>query len=152
MPPRTTASPHQAANRLAPLRGKVQTLRAQVAGLTEDGDWRDWLEQLVSKRSLREMTEGELQQVVRALHEAGAPRTVPAGRLPYTDTPQVRKLRALWTAAHEAGVVREPSAKALAAFVKRITRQDIGALDLGAASNVIEAIKAMGRRAGVDLT
>lgn len=55
---------------------------------------------------------------------------------------QSKKIRALWLDLHQAGVVRNASEEALAAFVKRMTGIDaLQWLDSGQASQVIEELK-----------
>jgi len=138
---------------LAPLRRKVQTLRRQVPAMADDEVWRAMLALTTGGiTSTRVMTERQLRAVVEALHKAGAPRTAPArakapARPRYTDTAQLRMIRGLWIDAHKAGAVRDPSEPALTAFVRRVTRQDIGVLSPRDANGVIEAIKAMVARA-----
>ncbi|WP_298437993.1 gp16 family protein [Geobacter sp.] len=58
------------------------------------------------------------------------------------DDPQSKKIRALWLELHAAGRVRDPSEKALASYVKRMT--GVAALQWlrgDQASTVIEALK-----------
>lgn len=58
------------------------------------------------------------------------------------DDPQSRKIRALWLELHQAGAVRDPSEKALGAYVKRMT--GVAALQwltAAQACTVIEALK-----------
>lgn len=141
------------ANPLAPLRQKVQVLRRQVPRMADDETWRAFLGLTTGVTSTRAMSEAQLRAAVEALHKAGAPRTAPArakalARPRYADTAQIGKIRALWITAHQAGAVRDPSEPALVAFMRRVTRQDIGVLSPRDANGVIEAIKAMIARTG----
>jgi len=57
-------------------------------------------------------------------------------------SPQDKKIRALWLSLHKHGVVRDPSEAALAAYVKRITHVDaLQWLDIQQASQIIETLK-----------
>lgn len=144
------------ADPLAPLRQKVQVLRRQVRAMADDETWRAFLGLTTGgATSTRAMSERQLLGVVEALHKAGAPRTAPArakapARPRYVNTAQVGKVRALWITAHQAGAVRDPSEPALAAFVRRVTGQDIGMLSPRNANRAIEAIKAMIARAAAE--
>lgn len=121
----------------------IQTCRRKVAGLDDDGAWRDFLAANAGGDSLRAMSGPQLGRVLDALHHAGAPRKAAAPMSRYADDNQTRMIRGLWLALADSGVVRDPSEAALNAFVKRQTRQDIGRLTPAAAAKVIEALKAM---------
>lgn len=127
----------------------IQATRRQVAGLADDETWRAWL----AKRpggvtSLREMEGRQLGAVLDDLHKAGALRRTADqhGRRRYVDDQQMKMIRGLWIELHKAGKVRNPSEEALGAFVRRQTRQDMGALSPAAAAAVIEALKRMKAR------
>lgn len=140
---RTTKAP-VAPDALKPLRTKVQTLRRQVPALAEDDAWRDFLTvNAAGIASTRAMTKAQLGAVVTALHKAGAPRKPPAwaGRPRHADTAPMAMIRGLWIELSDLGAVKDRSEAALAAFVTRQTRQDIGRLSPTAASSVIEALK-----------
>ncbi len=133
-----------ASDALKPLIAKVQTLRRQLPALAEDDAWRDFLAvNAAGIESTRAMTEAQLRAVVTALHKAGAPRkpSATAGRRRYTDTAQMAMIRGLWLELANLGAVEQRSETALAAFVRRQTRQDIGQLSPQAAAGVIEALK-----------
>ncbi|NYZ12869.1 regulatory protein GemA [Azospirillum sp. RWY-5-1] len=143
------------ADPLAKLRAKVQTLRRQVPTLADDAVWRPFLALHAGGiDSTRAMSEPQLKAVVRALHDAGAPkRPGRAGgkRQRYADSPQYSKARVLWIALADAGKVRDRSDAALAAFVARQTRQDIGRLTPERWAMVIEALKDWAARADVHM-
>lgn len=145
-----TVKPSAGPDTLKPLIAKVQTLRRQVAGLADDDVWRDWLANAVGGvTSTRAMTEAQLGAVVAALHKAGAPRTPPrAGRARYADTAQMAMVRGLWIELANLGAVHDRSEAALAAFVRRQTRQDVGRLSPQSAARVIEALKGWRDRIG----
>lgn len=123
----------------------IQACRRQVQGLGEEEPWRGFLALLPGGRtSLRTMNGVELGRVLDALHKAGAPSR-PGGpaKSRYTDDQQLRMMRGLWIELHEAGKVADPSEDALGAFIKRQTKQDMGALDAASSRSVIQALKAM---------
>lgn len=126
----------------------IQACRRKVAGLEEDIAWRAFLARTANgETSLRAMGARDLGRVLDALHAAGAPR--PGGgasRSRYTDDQQLRMMRGLWIELHETGRVTNPSEEALGAFIRRQTRQDMGALSAEDARRVIEALKAMLKR------
>jgi len=126
----------------------IQACRRQVAGLEEDAVWRPWLAEVTGgANSLRAMGGRDLGKVLDALHKAGAPRTNGgAHRSRYVNDEQVRMMRGLWIELHEAGRVTNPSEEALGAFIRRQTKQDMGALSAADAARVIEALKAMLKR------
>ncbi|QCN98898.1 regulatory protein GemA (plasmid) [Azospirillum argentinense] len=135
------AKPTAVNDPLKALRTKVQTLRRKVEGLGDEDDWRDWLAQIIGKRSLRAMSEGELKAVVRALHDAGAPRRPTGRRARFADTPQMKMIRGLWLDLADLEAVRDRTEAAIGAFVRRQTGQDVGRLDVASADRVIEALK-----------
>lgn len=126
----------------------VQVCRRQVAGLDEDEAWRAFLARAAGgQTSLRAMGYRDLGKVLDALHAAGAPRRDGgASRTRYADDLQMRMIRGLWIEAAEAGVVKNRAEEALAAFIRRQTGQDLGALSAGKARAVIEALKGMLKR------
>jgi phage gp16-like protein len=127
----------------------IQTCRRKVAGLDDDATWRDLLEQVAGRRSLRAMTGPQLGKVLDELHRRGAPKATneATGRPRYGDTPQLRMIRALWRDAADCGAIADPSEAAMASFVRRQTRQDFGRLGPAEAAGVIEALKRMIARA-----
>lgn len=129
---------------LAPLRAKVQTLRRLVPSLNDDDTWRAFLaNHAQGETSTRAMRLGQLEAVVNALHAAGAPKrpAKTAGKRRLADTAQMDMIRALWLQLHARGAVDNATEAAIGAFVKRMTRQDIGVLSPKDANTVIEALK-----------
>lgn len=58
------------------------------------------------------------------------------------EDPQSKMIRALWLSLHEKGIVRDPSERALSAYIKRITRRDaLQWLNIKEAAHVIETLK-----------
>lgn len=128
----------------------VQTCRRKLAGLEDDGPWRDFLENVVGKRSLREMSGGQLARVLDALRERGAPRTTPAPviRRDLATRTQSDLIRQLWRDLHELGAVDHAGEDAIGAFVLRMTGvHTLQWLDTRNANRVIEALKSWLNRA-----
>lgn len=134
---------------LADIRRKVQTLRRLVPDLNDDDTWRAFLaNHAQGETSTRAMRLGQLEAVVNALHAAGAPKrpAKAAGKRWLADTAQMGMIRALWLQLHGLGAVDSAAETAIGAFVKRMTRQDIGVLSPRDANVVIEALKAWLKR------
>lgn len=118
----------------------------KAAGLDDD-TYRAMLEAQVGLRSAADCTDAQLGRIVDHLNggkgQAGRKSNAPNSAV-------VGKIRALWWSLGELGAVRNPSAQALAAFVKGRAGVDrlewISGQD---AFKVIEALKDMGTRAGV---
>lgn len=107
--------------------------------------------------SAADLTDRQLDELLEHFKRQGfkAPKRKPrrAGNRPMADSPEAKKLRALWLSLYHLGVVRDPSETALAAYVKRTT--GVAALqwlkdDKG--MQAIEGLKKMAERAGVDWT
>lgn len=118
----------------------IQAARRKVPDLLEDEVWRDWLQAKTLKRSLKEMSGQELGLVADSLN----------GRtFPYPQSPQMRRIRAMWVELAKAGVLETRADHALAAFIKRQTGQEIGFLPAVKANRVIEALSAIAARHGL---
>lgn len=128
----------------------IQVKRRQ-AGLTDDGDWRDFLHLQTGKRRLTDMTPREhvavLQKLDATLGHKGQNKAVKKG----FDGPFAAKIQALWISAYNLGLLKSKSDTALTAFVRRQTGIDNPAWmrDAADARAVIEALKAMLTRRGV---
>ena len=139
-------------------------------GMDEE-TYRGFLVRETGKASAKDMSEAERLKVVRAFEREGfsparAPSSGPSGHLLPRGEKEgraregkqapafVRKAQALWIAAWNLGLVANRSDKALAAFVKRQTGVDRAewVKDAKAQRAVVEALKAMTGRAGVDWT
>lgn len=115
-----------------------------------DDDYRSLLRTLTGKTSSKACTSAERRQVREHMQDlaerAGltAPRRLSATefeRRRSAASPQERKVWALWHQLHRDGVVRDPSARALSAFVKRQTGQDLlSSLNGAQLSTVIDAL------------
>jgi phage gp16-like protein len=93
------------------------------------------------------LSNSQLFSAVEAMKAKGfRVRKKPSHR-PLADDAQSQKIRALWLTLHQAGVVKNPSEKSLAAYVKRQT--GVAALQwltVAQASRVIEALKKWRKR------
>jgi len=116
-------------------------------GLDEDTA-RDLYQRVTGKRSLRQMSDRELQLVVAAQRDAGFKPAEKGLQGPFA-----KKLQALWIAAWNLGIVRDRRDAALLSFVKRQTgiEHTRFLLDGEDAARAVDALKAwMTREAGVD--
>jgi len=131
--------------------------------------YRDLLERETGKRSAADCSEDQLDKAIKAFEAlgwkpkrkgrrgrkqaAGPGLAWPAGPTPSESVrPLLGKARALWRALHDLGVVRDAGDPALAAFVRRQTRiEALEWLTPGEAYKVIEALKAMCKRAGFEV-
>ena len=126
---------------------KVNVARHQLA-MAED-DYRQLLLQTTGQISLKACTDKQLEKMIDALKGKGFRPLPRAGAKPAAQHPMARKARALWISLHHLGVVRNPSEDALEAFARR----QLGCDKLvwarqGDAYRLIEALKAMAKRAG----
>ncbi len=132
----------------------IKAIHASARSLNLDEDaLRDRYERDTGKRSLRSMTPGEQLKVLQGLRADGA-ATNSKGRKPLTG-PYAKKLQALWIAAWNLGIVRNPDDKALLAFVERQTKIENTRFlrDADDAHKAVEAVKGwMVREADVDWT
>lgn len=154
--------------------GAMHALKARL-GL-DDTAYRDLIEGLTGQRSAKALTgaqagvvidqlktlSGQRPNVPRSAFETGLPATIPAGLAPEPplakgaltiDGPYGAKLRALWIAAHDLGVVRDRTDQALVRFVERQTRiaHPRWLRDAADAMKAIEALKSwIAREGGID--
>ena len=121
-------------------------------GLTDEA-YRDILRVQFKRESAAKLTPGQAGMLLGHFRSLGwKPKSQMA--LPGVQPPadgKSKKIQALWITLHKAGVIRDGSDKAMLSFVKRITRTDRLQWATDAQkSMVIEALKAMARREGVD--
>ncbi len=127
-----------------------------------DGETRRDLQLLVTgKASMLDMTEADLSKMVTALKERGFKAHAGNGRAkrPAAKRADVRFAHVLWGKLHTAGAVDQGGAKGLNAFIRARFEKSWGAavFDIDAMQDhrqiatLIEALKAMCARAGVDL-
>lgn len=110
----------------------------------DDETYRSLLETTTGKTTTKEMTLGELNKVMTRLKQLGFTPTAPksAGKIKQDKDPQAKLIRHLWLTLHNLGAVKDPSEKALCAYVKRQTGIDLLAwLPSHKASTVIESLK-----------
>ena len=95
----------------------------QTVGLDELA-YRDILRIVGKSESLAAMDIPAMEQVLEHLKGKGFKVRPKAADRSQTVGPQVSKVRALWLFLHALGEVRDPSERALAAYVKRIAKVD----------------------------
>lgn len=118
----------------------------------DDATYRAVLWEQTGHESAAKCTQGELLKLVRHFQTKGwkkkPGKKAKAKKL--ASYPQAKKIRALWLALAEAGVVQHAEEIALRAYVKRLTGVDhLAWLDVAQASRVIESLKSWCDRAGV---
>lgn len=127
-----------------------------------DGETRRDLQLVVTgKESMHDMTEADLTKLVNALKERGfRPHAGKARKQrPAAKRADVRFAHVLWSKLHKAGAVDQGGAKGLNAFLRARFEKSWGAavFDIDAMQDhrqiatLIEALKAMCARAGVEL-
>ena len=101
---------------------------------------------VTSSKELTAFTAGKLIEDLTAkataagVWDVGARRAVPLRTL--ADDDQSKMIRGLWIELHQAGKVRDGSEKALAAFVKRMSRKDsLSWCSVADKTAIIEALK-----------
>lgn len=112
----------------------------------DDETYRTMLTTVAGKRSAAELDDSGRRRVLEHLQSRGF---VNVKRRPkrQSDDPLTEKIRSLWAALAERGVVRDGSEKALGAFVVRQTGvRSVEWVSTEQAMHVIEALKAWGKR------
>jgi len=90
----------------------------------DDLAYRDILRTIGRSESLAAMDIPGMERVLAHMKSKGFVVRPKAGDRPQTINPDASKVRALWLFLHVLGEVRDPSEKALAAYVKRIAKVD----------------------------
>lgn len=146
---------HRKAERLpASIDGARNRLLAKVHAMAKelklaDDSYRDVLERVAGHRSAALCSDEQLYQVVQEFQRLGAGKKR-SGR-PMADSPMALRCRALWLTLWNLDELDDGSERALAAFVVRQTgRDDMRFCTAEQLSDVIEALKDMCGRAGVD--
>lgn len=132
-------------------------IAAKDMGLDEN-TYRELLHRITGSRSAAGIDDAGLRQVLQEMRRLGwrpaaRQRTGRAGRKwrsasPY---PHVRKVWALWGELKRRRIWRDPRRSSLAAFVRRMTgADDPDWLTASQARLVIEALKDIGERSGID--
>lgn len=128
----------------------IMAVRAAARRLRLGDDDRKAIQiEVTGKESMSDMDAAEIGRVLDRLNRD---QTGSYGNRPDLHrTPWLGKVRALWWTCFWLGLIDQPGDGALAAFVKRQTGIDaLRFLDHRSAPAVIEALKAMAARAGVD--
>lgn len=128
-----TASPKQI--------GAIHALAAR-AGLDDDMR-RDFLERETGARSSKALSSASAARVIDKLKEIAGQSAGAKGAVAGLDAPVAKKLRALWIAAWDLGLLRDRSDRALLSFLERQTGVSHTRFlnEPGAASSAIEALK-----------
>jgi hypothetical protein len=142
-------------------RALVKLVHVGCRELGIDRETRRDLQRLVTgKASMTEMTEADLESMVQALKDRGfRPSPGAAPRRKAAERGDVRFAHVLWGKLFRAGAVDRAGAAGLNAFIRARFEQAWGAvpIDIDAMRDwqqiaaVIEALKAMCARAGIDL-
>lgn len=111
----------------------------------DDDTYRQLLSTVTGKTSARDMTVPQLNNVLDAMKKCGfkiQPAKKTDSTRPFDDSPQSKKIRALWLEMADMGMVRDRTEMALAGWVKRETGVDsLQWLDSEQASSLIEKLK-----------
>jgi len=125
--------------------GAIHALAAK-AGMDEDTR-RDFLQRETGARSTKALSRSQAITVIdglRKLVDGGpAPAAKAKGAVAGLDTPVAKKMRALWIAAYDLGLVRDRTDKAMLSFLERQTKVSHTRFlsSPGEASSAIEALK-----------
>jgi phage gp16-like protein len=126
-----------------------------------DGETRRDLQLVVTgKASMAEMSDADLRKVVEALKARGFKPfdgRRPAKGRPAAERADVRFCHVMWRLLHEAGAVRSGGARGLNAFIRARFAKKWGSVPIAIdrmqewseISDVVDALKAMCRRAGI---
>ena len=111
-------------------------------GMDEE-TYRAFLLTVTGKDSCAKMTTREQGRVLDALRQRGfTPHKDTYKGKPLVRDPQARKIRALWLAMADEGIVRNRSEKALEAYMRRITGRTLEDANVKQCTAVIETLKA----------
>ncbi|MBR3371191.1 MAG: regulatory protein GemA [Rhodobacteraceae bacterium] len=130
----------------------------RALGLDDDMR-RDLQEQVTGKSSMREMSEADLKALLNVLENRGFKPAPNPNWKPTAERPDLRYIHALWGKLGRAGQVT-PGRRALNAFIRKRfgaswghVPVDIDAMrEADQIAAVLEALKAMCRRAGLKVT
>jgi Protein of unknown function (DUF1018) len=129
----------------------IHVLKGQI-GLDDDA-YRDFLYQQAQVRTSKHLSVAAAGRVIERMREITGDRPAVKGSVAGLDTPVGSKLRALWIAGHNLGVVRARDDKAMLAFLERQTGvSHVRFLqDPRASTSAIEGLKAwLARQAAVE--
>jgi len=126
----------------------IHVLKGQI-GLDDDA-YRDFLYQQAQVRSSKHLSVASAGRVIERMREITGERPAVKGSVAGLETPVGSKLRALWIAGYNLGIVRARDDKAMLAFLERQTGVShvrfLG--DPRAAASAIEGLKSWLARAG----
>jgi len=140
-----TARAHQIRQRLIRL---IHVAKRDLA--MDDDTYRALLVTSTGHDSSSRLSSTELNQVLahmkrrgfKVRHATHKPKPARKPSRALAQSPQDKKIRALWLSLHKHGIVHDASEAALAAYVKRISGIDaLQWLDIDQASRVIETLK-----------
>ena len=101
----------------------IHVARRELA--MDDDTYRGILQRVGNARSAKDLSVSNLQRVLEHMKACGFKvRPNRKQSRPLADDPESKKIRAMWLFMHELGIVRDPSERALAAYVKRIAHVD----------------------------
>lgn len=134
--------------------GRIHAM-AKELGLAEES-YRDVIERVAGQRSAALVADEKLYAVVQEFERLGAGRKTQRktgkARRPLADSPMAMRCRALWLNLWHLDELESGTEEALAAFVKRQTgREDLRFCNAEQLSDVIEALKDMCSRVGLDM-
>lgn len=110
----------------------------------DDETYRGLLRDVTGRESCRELSARELKVVLYHLRQAGFVQR------PREQSPQEKKIRALWLTLATAGKVRDRSFRAMAGYMRRMLHKDPQGASVSELALVIESLKAWCRRAEVE--
>lgn len=138
----------------------IRLVHVGARELGMDDDTRRHLQVLTTgKSSLRDMTDSELTKVIDALKARGFKVEAKGrGKRPAAERPDVRFAHVLWRLLHEAGAVDRAGPAGLNAFIRARFAKAWGSVPIDIdrmqewreIADVVEALRAMCRRAGID--
>lgn len=114
----------------------------------DDEAYRDMLEEKTGKRSAKDLSDNQIDEVLTALRGPGGyTRRGDRVAIEDTDAPQIVMIKTLWLQLADRGAAKSASADALNAWVKRQVGIDrVHWLTPEAANTVIESLKQWGAR------
>ncbi len=120
-------------------------------GITDD-DYRALLKDRFKAKSCKDLTFKQAGALIEELQEKGFVLVGANNHSPVRESPprtgnepQDQKIRAMWLALYDCGIVRDPSERAMLAFVKRQTGLDaLPWCSVAEKQMVIESLKKMG--------
>jgi phage gp16-like protein len=126
---------------------KIHVAKKEL-GLADD-DYRAVMLRVASQDSAAKCTDAQLVAIVKEFERLGFNAQSRSGVARAADHPSAKKARALWISLHQLGAVRNPNDAALEAFATRqLGVERLQWANQALVYRLIEALKAMGERAG----